>query len=300
MAAASTPRTSLFVIPALKAPVAAIFRRGPSRQVRLIKWNLKDDSFERGQWFKGRIYERRCDLSPDGELLVYFAAKQRPPHGTWTAISRPPYLTALAFWPKGDTWGGGGYFKTDRKVLLDLHCEDPGGKVPLRIAPFDLATGMNKERRVWGARLARDGWREIPGDPKDYDKDLRVTFDFNPPLTFAKPSPAPCFPGELQMLIKGINEKGGAWYVIEYRLMRDGGTVLDLGRSGWADWDRKGDLLCAKGGKLYRLKPDKKAESPYDFGRAREIADFTAERFEEIAPEPQALQWPARKKRNKR
>ncbi len=55
MAAASTPRTSLFVIPALKAPVAVIFRRGPSRQVRLIKWNLKDDSFERGQWFKGRI-----------------------------------------------------------------------------------------------------------------------------------------------------------------------------------------------------------------------------------------------------
>ena len=300
MPAASTPRTSLFVIPAANAPVAAIFRRGPSRQVRLIKWNLKDDSFERGQWFKGRIYERRCDISPDGELLVYFAAKQRPPHYTWTAVSRPPFLTALAFWPKGDTWGGGGYFKTDKKVLLDLHCEDPGGSRPLDIAPFDLASGIEEVQRVWGARLARDGWREIPGDPKDYDKELRVTFDFNPPLVFSKPCPFARFAGELQMMIKGVSEKGGAWYVIEHRLMRDGEAVLDLGRSDWADWSHKGDLLYAKGGKLYRLKPDKKADTPYDPAKAQELADFTADRFEEIAPPHQALQWPARKKRKKR
>ena len=56
-----------------------------------------------GQWFKGRIYEKRCDLSPDGTKLIYFAQKintrtlNDPKYSyAWTAISRPPYLTALA------------------------------------------------------------------------------------------------------------------------------------------------------------------------------------------------------------
>ena len=66
----------LFVIRAREAPLAVIFRRGPSKQVRLISWNTDTDDFEGGQWFKGRIYERRCDLSPDGRYLIYFAADQ--------------------------------------------------------------------------------------------------------------------------------------------------------------------------------------------------------------------------------
>jgi hypothetical protein len=90
----------LFVIMARKAPIAAIIRRGPSKQVRLIAWNTDTDTFEGGQWLKGRIYERRCDLSPDGRYLIYFAANHKSPIYSWTAISRLPYLTALAFWPK--------------------------------------------------------------------------------------------------------------------------------------------------------------------------------------------------------
>jgi hypothetical protein len=52
----------LYVILARKSPLGVVFRRGPSNQVLLIKWNTADDSFEYGQWLKGRIYERRCDL----------------------------------------------------------------------------------------------------------------------------------------------------------------------------------------------------------------------------------------------
>jgi hypothetical protein len=69
-------------------------------------------SFLYGQWFHGRIYERRCDLSyerrcdlsPDGSLLIYRAVKYGPlPPGyvqgvdSWTAIGKPPYFTALIF-----------------------------------------------------------------------------------------------------------------------------------------------------------------------------------------------------------
>jgi hypothetical protein len=65
----------LFVILARRAPVGVIFRRGPSPWVQLIRWDTEHDRFEHGQWFHGRIYERRCDLSPDGSLLIYFASK---------------------------------------------------------------------------------------------------------------------------------------------------------------------------------------------------------------------------------
>ena len=65
----------LHAILARKADNAVVFRRGPSDQVAVIGWNLKNDTFTPGQWFRGRIYEYRCDLTPDGRYLVYFAAK---------------------------------------------------------------------------------------------------------------------------------------------------------------------------------------------------------------------------------
>src|SRR5215831_4419387 len=91
----------LFVILAREASKAVIFRRGPSRWTQLILWDTQHDTFVYGQWFKGRIYERRCDLSPDGSKLIYFAAKWRKPLASWTAISTPPWWTAHALWPNG-------------------------------------------------------------------------------------------------------------------------------------------------------------------------------------------------------
>src|SRR5688500_14144217 len=116
----------IFGILARRQPVAVLFRRGPSRWVQLVRWDTSRDVFERGQWFHGRIYERRSDLSPDGSLLVYFAQKitarslqDREYTYAWTAVSRPPYFTALALWPKGDCWHGGGTFGEDRDILLN-------------------------------------------------------------------------------------------------------------------------------------------------------------------------------------
>ena len=50
--------------------------------------------------------------------------------------------------------------------------------------------------------------------------------------------------------------------------------------------------LFAKAGKLFRL-----AGPPWDESHAREIADFTAERFEEMAAAPVALKWPPKRGR---
>ena len=105
----------LYVILARDASVGVIFRRGPSKWVQIVLWDTASDTFSPGQWFHGRIYEKRCDLSPDGTFMIYFARKingrtifDAEYTYAWTAISRPPYLTALALWPKGDCWDGGG------------------------------------------------------------------------------------------------------------------------------------------------------------------------------------------------
>ena len=80
----------LYAILARESHRAVVFRRGPSKQVLLVSWNTDTDAFTEGQWLKGRIYERRCDLSPDGELLLYFAAnwKERTGRGVRSAGRR--------------------------------------------------------------------------------------------------------------------------------------------------------------------------------------------------------------------
>ncbi len=110
----------LFIIPARDVPVAVILRRGPSHWYHLILWETEGDHFTHGAWFKGRIYEDECDLSPDGKLFVY-AVHQGSRSGSsfthaWTAISRPPWLHALVLWPQGTTYGGGGRFTAPRTL----------------------------------------------------------------------------------------------------------------------------------------------------------------------------------------
>jgi hypothetical protein len=99
-----------------------ILRRGPAAWYHLILWHTDQDRFEHGAWFKGRLYEDRCDLSPDGELFLYFALQSSrfatAYKGAWTAVSRPPWLHALTLWPQGHTWGGGGRFVGKREAVL--------------------------------------------------------------------------------------------------------------------------------------------------------------------------------------
>jgi hypothetical protein len=112
----------LFVIMAQRSPRAVILRRGPTHWYHLIRWNTDKDELEHGAWFRARIYEERCDLSPDGELFVYFALQgsrwRTAYQGAWTAVSRAPWLHALGLWPEGSTWGGGGRFVGDRELVL--------------------------------------------------------------------------------------------------------------------------------------------------------------------------------------
>src|SRR5437667_11968152 len=55
----------LHVLFAREAKIGLVIRRGPSKSVCTVLWNRERDTFKLGQWMRGRIYERRCDLSPD-------------------------------------------------------------------------------------------------------------------------------------------------------------------------------------------------------------------------------------------
>ncbi|WP_435007555.1 hypothetical protein P12x_004823 [Tundrisphaera lichenicola] len=155
----------LHVLLASRARIGLVIRRGPSRRVCTMLWDRDRDEFRLGQWLKGRIYERRSDLSPDGEHFLYFAMNGRAASetgGSWTAISRAPYLKAIALFAKGDCWNGGGLFTGSDQYWLN----DGPGHTTLRDSgelrrdrkyrPPSL--GNNECLGVYYPRLLRDGW----------------------------------------------------------------------------------------------------------------------------------------------
>ena len=75
----STPPARVFGFVAEEADVCVLLRRGPSKQVLMVRWDLATDTFEVGQWLKARVYEELCDLSPDGRLFVYRAVRHGSP-----------------------------------------------------------------------------------------------------------------------------------------------------------------------------------------------------------------------------
>jgi hypothetical protein len=134
----------IYALLARSAPRAVIFRRGPSKKVLLLGWNTATDEIEEGQWFRGRIYERRCDLSPDGKLLLYFAAtsggKDRK-HGsqakTWIELDPPVlwekphpidsrYILQMSI--HGIRERGGPWYLIEHRVLCDGIESHPVGR----------------------------------------------------------------------------------------------------------------------------------------------------------------------------
>lgn len=290
------PSTRLYVILARKASMGVVFRRGPSKHILLINWNTEKHEFRMGQWLNGRIYERRCDLSPSGEKLLYFAANQRAPLFSWTAVSRPPFLTALAMWPNGSTWGGGGLFKNERTVSLN---HGPAGmavadgfRLPKNTQVQALGThaGRGEDDPIFSLRLLRDGWtlKQPAGGWKEKSKS-RIYWEPNQRETWIKP----CDRWMLEMSLVGVNEKNGPWYVIEHQVLdSDGRSVASLGRSDWADWSQTGELLFARDGCLGRL-PRKDGE----FQQPEELVDLRQLRFQERSTPPEAKVWSGRSPR---
>lgn len=283
------PACRLSVLMAGDRRSAVIFRRGPSRRVLMIRWWLKSDTFEIGQWLKGRVFAERSDLSHDGDLLIYFAGNWRAPYGTWSALSRPPYFTALALWPKGDTWSGGGRFITERLIGIDHR----GGQLVLaegmrlgkgyRVEPIDgvkhLAV-LDQTRKL--------GWECHRRGTYDFE-----THAFVPPNIYRRPNPRQ--PNVLleHWVRKYGQGRAGAEHSGARVITSNEDVLRILDEPDFADWDSSGDLLLSWSGKLFRV-PMKQVCTPSDNprGGAREIADFSTLTFEPKEAPEWARDWP--------
>jgi hypothetical protein len=175
----------LHVLLAREAGRAIVIRRGPSSQTSVFAWDRETNLFQIAHWFKGRIYERRSDISPDGKFWIYFAMNgkwQAETSGSWTTVARTPQLKAISLYAKGNCWNGGGLFLSNRTFWLN----DGLGHVPLfesdrvhRSHHYHPPFHYGREcPHVYYNRLQRDGWRPAQRETVS-DTVTRVLFDKN-------------------------------------------------------------------------------------------------------------------------
>ncbi len=249
----------VYCIPAAAAPVVAVFRRGPSAWAHIGRWDLDQGTYEPGAWFRGRIFPRRSDVSPDGRYLCYFAHKPtaRWEHGdSWVAVSRLPWLAALHAFPGLGTWTRGYHFTADG---ASDHPDDEGLPMPwgLRAIPLDQ---FPTERRR--------GWTEAPGSPA---RDPRDTWDQRRNARLRKERPG----GDAELRVESVGAPGGEFGNVQavdglravYSLEAGGDTRV-LSDVQWADWSDDGRLLVAtRDAKLQIRDPDVGAAAAVLFER---------------------------------
>ncbi len=232
----------IFGIAAVRAPVVAVIRRGPTDWMHLARWDLETPAYEPGAWLRGTIYPQRCDLSPDGRWFSYFALKASAEWelgATYIVISRLPWLTALAAWGIGSTWTRGLQFVDDPEVC-EVDQPDLGdlgpvrGRFGLRLSRAD--SFAVERRRGWTEtaetppRAADDAWDERRGDRIVMEK--------------ARPNAS----GSDRLTVRGtyaaIRELHGTRTDLRYEL-RSANLTHHLEDVQWADWDAEGRLLVA-------------------------------------------------------
>ncbi|HRW55049.1 MAG TPA: hypothetical protein P5081_19435 [Phycisphaerae bacterium] len=241
----------IHVFVAREAPYAVILRRGPSKQVCTIGWDMKNDTFDLGQWLKGRIYEHYCDVSPDGAHFIYSATKGRQMPEVdwyWTAISRSPYLKAIGLWKMTLPVGGGGLFgeRGDYSIVsFDCHesLREPSRLQRLREPPSGVRLPANTPG-VYFERLIRDGWllNECRETRLRYHKKGKVPI-FDKPI------------GDFWILRKiirsGDSGPGHGLNFDEHHLVdKSTEREIDVADWEWADYAHS-RLLWSTGGALY-------------------------------------------------
>ncbi len=279
----------LFVLFARKAPMALIFRRGPSKWVQLIKWNTKSDIFEPGQWFNGRIYERRSDLSPDGSLLIYFAQKitaesqkDREYTYAWTAISKPPYLTALALWPKGDCWHGGGSFKSAKVVLLnhkpEVAAPHKKHKPHRLLLVIPNAQAHGEDDPIFSQRLERDGWKLVV--PWKTENSHHGYHTLQPEIR-ERPNLSAT---QVVRLTRSIERLEYSEDFLVRNLKSTQSVIIE--RASWADWDQQGRLVFAKDGIVFSGSISQAGELV-----EWKLIDLNSSKPEPVSPPDWATKW---------
>ena len=247
------PPPRLFGISATAADLVAVLRRGPSDWTHVGLWDVASPRFHSGSWLRATVYPQRCDVSPDGRYLCYFALNggaQWNAGDTYIAVSRLPWVTALAAWRTEGTYTRGAYF-VDDPTDWEMGQPDEGDAGRLRqryglVYPSGPVTFAVERRR---------GWTETPDSPRRADSD---TWDERRVEAVRVGRPRPSQPGrrgrgDTAWLVAGggyaaHRAMDGRWFQPPAYELRDGpgGPVrTHLDQVQWADWARDGRLLVA-------------------------------------------------------
>lgn len=319
------PAPRIDAIVAREAPIAVVFRRGPSRLTQLLTWNLETDEVSPGQWIRANVYTRRFDLSPDGRYLVgcftdysqwrknRADADGSPSSHNWTAVSRPPYFTAIALW---FSFGGGNWL-SNRHLMLSSGIDfSPEQQAPPKSIKVTQRRWGSYEA-IWEDRLEASGWlatslfKTKMGRTKrpisDTLSDLKtLLFDGSIESVGAMKRLFDAVLPRWEMTQRGHREKsflGGTlrhatWLEPSERwgmpselwelCDRDGKVVREWRpkpfQPQFLDVDHRGRVLFGDKGCLW-------AWQDFPAGAPTMVADLSQNKFENVAPPAWALEW---------
>lgn len=191
--------------------------------------------------------------------------------GSWTAISRAPYIKAIGLWPKGDCWNGGGLFISNEtfwlnggrfahRTMLNAPSLKPESNCPWPDGYGGECPG------VYYVRLQRDGWEFVDHKPDGAG-------------------------GRISHFRKRVNDHwsldkfahetinhpvGRGCYFDEHSLNSKLGEVVVHPDWEWAEVDGS-RLVWASEGRLYCGRLERKGMT-----RVRELFDFTPLRYERL------------------
>ncbi|RYX81721.1 hypothetical protein EON83_22825 [bacterium] len=232
----------IHLLAARKAPFVVIIRRSPSKVFHIIRWDTRTDKFEHGSWFNGKIYSKRCDVSFDGQWMVYLAMGSDG--NTWNGCCALPFLKTYLEGNNFGSWNGGGMWRDEKTLLLNCW-EKVKGHVPFQTEP--LGYGRDEDLGITYLKMERDGWTRM-GDNWGNERPIKspthkIANDDDDGWEWKPARKGPT----LECFYRGYLEHG---YTFEFRV-REFPDVLTPDVE-WATFDSLNNLVWSRGGWVYR------------------------------------------------
>ena len=262
----------LHVLTARNSNIGIVIRRKPSKQVCIFAWDRTKNTFTLSQCLKGRIYERRSDISPSGKYWIYFAMNgrwQSEVQGAWTAIAKVPWLKAIELLPKGDCWQGGGLFLEDTTYWVNGYaCHDllfSSSEVTINKSYQPKNQYGGECPNVYYNRLQRDGWTLIENREQEQWHKQNI---FEKPLLHH---------WKIQKICHAQlgSPPGKGCYWDEHELHDCHGNILTKPKWEWADWVDN-SIVFAEDGCLYQIL----IQSNSSLSKSQLLHDFNGYKFE--------------------
>ncbi|MDX2306745.1 MAG: hypothetical protein NW216_00740 [Hyphomicrobium sp.] len=188
-----------------------------------------------------------------GPGAVEARRRAREVTGTWTAISSPPYFSALAIWPAHGHWTGGGVFRSEHDVYL---YEREDAMTPIVNAPLSGTISFRS-----AAQAAAHGFQYAPSA-------ARPTFG----------------------MLGHWDDRNEACDVVEKERLRAAFAEQGLVRLDWVHIAGS-RMIFAGDGCIYRLDDWRGTKGSHYLSAARMIVDFRDMTFQLVTPPPASLKW---------